>query len=51
MSGEIICVGLCVSVSATPEFNVINQEKKGKRSRIQPPLFKGGLKELGAEGA
>ena len=28
MLGEIICAGLCGSVSDAPSFNVVNQEKK-----------------------
>lgn len=51
MLGEIICVGLYVSVSAAPEFNIVNQEQKGKTYGIKPPLFKGGLRELGVGGA
>lgn len=30
MLGEIICVGLCVSVSDTPKFNIANQEQKAR---------------------
>lgn len=45
MLEEIICVGLCVSVSAAPEFNIVNQEQKGKTYGIKLPLFKGGLKK------
>lgn len=50
MLEEIICVGLCVSVSAAPEFNIVNQEQKGKTYGIKLPLFKGGLRELGLGG-
>lgn len=28
MLGEIICVDLCVSVSAVPKFNIVNQAQK-----------------------
>lgn len=30
MLGEIICVGLCVSVSDTPKFNIANQKQKAR---------------------
>lgn len=46
MLGEIICVGLCVSVSAAPKFSIVNREQKSTSSGIKPLLFRGGKREL-----
>lgn len=46
MLGEIICVGLRVSVSAAPQFNIVNREQKSKSIGIKLPLFRGGKGEL-----
>lgn len=55
MLGEIICVGLCVSVSAPPpphthKFNILDQEQESKSSGIKLPPFRGGKGEVEAEG-